>query len=196
MAVTALITWWSCNAFIPVVASGLAQTAAAERGLDRSATLALVEAWKSTATSSFNWGGLLGTLLTVPAAKLLGRRTMFALYFTASAAAIFATFGLDLPPETRLSMYFWIGLTVFGVFGSFTYYLPELFPTRLRGTGAGFTYNVGRILAAAGPIVVGAIAARRPEATLQALFLVGLVPLAAWRRCPWVIETKGRPLVD
>ena len=41
-------------------------------------------------------------------------------------------------------MYFFIGLTVFGVFGSFTYYLPELFPTRLRGTGAGFCYNVGR----------------------------------------------------
>ena len=46
-----------------------------------------------------------------------------------------AAFGLDLAPETRLYMYFFIGLTVFGVFGSFTYYLPELFPTRLRGTG-------------------------------------------------------------
>jgi len=179
-----------------VVASGLAQTAAVERALDRSATLALVESWKALATSRFNWGGLLGTLLTVPAAKLLGRRTMFGTYFALSAAAIFATFGLDLPPETRLAMYFWIGLTVFGVFGSFTYYLPELFPTRLRGTGAGFTYNVGRILAAAGPIVVGTIAARGPAATLQALFYVGIVPVAGLLALPWVIETKGRPLVD
>ena len=56
-------------------------------------------------------------------------------------------------------MYFLIGLTVFGVFGSFTYYLPELFPTRLRGTGAGFCYNVGRVIAAAGPFLVGTIAA-------------------------------------
>jgi MFS family permease len=196
MAVTALITWWSCNAFIPVVASGLAQTAAAEQGLDRHATLGLVEAWKAMATNRFNWGGLLGTLLTVPAAKLLGRRTMFGLYFALSAVAIFATFGLDLQPEARLAMYFWIGLTVFGVFGSFTYYLPELFPTRLRGTGAGFTYNVGRILAAAGPIVVGTIAARGPAATLQALFLVGVVPLLGLAALPWVIETKGRALVD
>ena len=196
MALTALITWWSCNAFIPVVASGLAQTAAAAQGLDRHATLALVENWKALATTRFNWGGLLGTLLTVPAAKLLGRRTMFGLYFAFSAAAIFATFGLDLAPEARLSMYFWIGLTVFGVFGSFTYYLPELFPTRLRGTGAGFTYNVGRIVAAAGPIVVGTIAARGPDATLQALFLVGLVPLAGLLALPWVIETKGRALED
>jgi MFS family permease len=196
MAVVALITWWSCNAFIPVVASGLAQTEAAARGLDRGATLALVESWKAMATARFNWGGLLGTLLTVPAAKLLGRRTMFGLYFAASAAAIFATFGLDLPAETRLGMYFWIGLTVFGVFGSFTYYLPELFPTRLRGTGAGFTYNVGRILAAVGPIVVGTIAARGHDAALQALFLVGVVPVVGLLLLPWVIETRGRPLMD
>ena len=53
-------------------------------------------------------------------------------------AAIMAAFGLPLAPEQRLIMYFPIGLTIFGVFGSFTYYLPELFPTRLRGTGAGF----------------------------------------------------------
>ncbi|MCV4698803.1 hypothetical protein OFB92_37395, partial [Escherichia coli] len=73
---------------------------------------------------------------------------MFLIYFLASAASIMAAFGLEMEPHTRLYFYFPIGLTVFGVFGSFTYYLPELFPTRLRGTGAGFTYNVGRIIAA------------------------------------------------
>jgi MFS family permease len=196
MALTALVMWWSCNAFIPVVASGLAQVEAQRRGLDRSAMLGLVEAWKSLATSRFNWGGLLGTLLTVPAAKWLGRRAMFALYFALSAAALFATFGLDLAPETRLAMYFWIGLSVFGVFGSFTYYLPELFPTRLRGTGAGFCYNIGRVLAAAGPVLVGTVAAGGAESTLRALFAVGFAPLAGLVFLPWVIETKGRALAD
>src|SRR3546814_3113895 len=62
MAVIALITWWSCNAFLPVFATGLAQTEAALRGLDKSATLHLVEDWKFTATMVFNIGGLLGTL--------------------------------------------------------------------------------------------------------------------------------------
>src|SRR3546814_8848133 len=71
MAVIALITWWSCNAFLPVFATGLAQTEAALRGLDKSATLHLVEDWKFTATMVFNIGGLLGTLLTIPAAKQL-----------------------------------------------------------------------------------------------------------------------------
>ncbi len=199
MAVVALIAWWSCNAFIPVVATGLAQAEAQLRGLDRAATLALVEGWKKTATNYFNWGGLLGTLLTIPAAKYLGRKMMFALYFAASGAAILATFGLDLQPETRLVMYFWIGLTVFGVFGSFTYYLPELFPTRLRGTGSGFCYNIGRVIAAAGPILVGSIAARGANSltsAITALFWVGFVPIAGLLLLPWAIETKGRVLAD
>jgi MFS family permease len=199
MAVVALIMWWSCNAFIPVVSTGLAQATAKLQNLDRSATLALVENWKKVATNYFNLGGLIGTLLTVPAAKYLGRKKMFGLYFAGSGAAILATFGLDLAPETRLVMYFFIGLTVFGVFGSFTYYLPELFPTRLRGTGAGFCYNSGRLIAAIGPILVGSIAAQGANSltsALTALFYVGFVPLAGLGLLPWAIETKGRTLVD
>jgi hypothetical protein len=46
---------------------------------------------------------------------------------------------------------------VFGVFGSFTFYLPELFPMRLRGTGSGFCYNVGRIATACFPFAIGVI---------------------------------------
>jgi MFS family permease len=194
MAFVALVMWWSCNAFLPVKTSYLAQSAAQAQGLSADAARALAEQWKTTATRYFNWGGLLGTLLTVPIAKRFGRRAMFALYFAASGAAILATHGLVLAPETRLAMEFLIGLTVFGVFGSFTFYLPELFPTRLRGTGAGFCYNAGRILAAAGPLVVGAVAAR--GAVLTALFWVGFLPLLGLLLLPWVIETRGRALAD
>ena len=123
-----MIAWWSCNAFIPTIAAGLANTVAAGRGLDRAATQALIESWKTTATASFNLGGLIGTLLTIPVAKHMGRKPMFAIYFALSAAAIFVAFGLEWPPEVRLYLYFFIGLSVFGVFGSFTFYLPELFP--------------------------------------------------------------------
>lgn len=194
MALTALLTWWSCNAFIPVVSSGLARTAAEAQGLDASATLAMVEHWKTLATSWFNLGGLIGTLLTIPAAKYLGRKAMFAIYWVASAAAIFATFGFDLAPQIRLYLYFAIGLSVFGVFGSFTYYLPELFPTRVRGTGAGFCYNIGRVFAAVGPFVVGSIAARGTSAAVDVLFYVGFIPLLGLVFMPWVIETRGRIL--
>lgn len=199
MAITALAMWWSCNAFIPVVASGLAEVEAGQRGLDPAATGALKESWKALSTNVFNLGGLVGTLLTVPLAKRLGRRPMFGLYFAASAAAILLAFGLDLSPSVRLWGYLPIGLTVFGVFGAFTYYLPELFPTRLRGTGAGFCYNAGRVFTAAGPFVVGAIAAGQVDAlgtALDVLFWVGLVPLAGLLVLPFVVETRDQPLLD
>ena len=104
-----------------------------------------------------------------------------------------------MDPHTRLYMYFPIGLSVFGVFGAFTYYLPELYPTRLRGTGAGFCYNAGRMVAAIGPFIVGAVAARGAGAlggALQVLFYVGFVPLAGLFVMPWVLETKDKPLAD
>jgi MFS family permease len=196
MAIIALIAWWSTNAFIPTISTGLAQTAARAAGLDRSATLALAESWKTTATIWFNLGGLIGTLLTIPIAKHLGRKPMFAIYFAASAAAIFAAFGLEWPPEVRLHLYFFIGLSVFGVFGSFTFYLPELFPTRLRGTGSGFCYNIGRVFASAGPFIVGAVAAGGVGHAMTAISYVALVPLFGLLLVPFIIETRGRPLAD
>lgn len=199
MAMTALLTWWSCNAFIPVVASGLAQVEATARNLATADKQGLIEAWKALASNSFNLGGLIGTLLTVPAAKYLGRRAMFATYFLLSGLAVLATFGLNLPPIMRLYLYFPIGLTVFGIFGSFTYYLPELFPTRLRATGAGFCYNVGRVIAAGGPFLVGAIASQGANAlqtALSTLFYVGFIPLIGLCFLPFVVETRGQVLAD
>ena len=56
--------------------------------------------------------------------------------------------------------WFWVPLTGFfsGVFGLFTMYLPPLFPTLLRTTGAGFCYNIGRLAAAAASVVFGWLA--------------------------------------
>lgn len=199
MAFVALAMWWSCNAFIPIVSSGLAAVEGASRGLAGAELVSLQEGWKATATNAFNTGGLIGTLLTVPISKTLGRRPMFAGYFLLAGFSILAAFGLDMPAETRLYMYFPIGLTVFGVFGSFTYYLPELYPTRLRGTGAGFCYNAGRVIAAAGPFLVGAIASRGADslqAAIGVLFWVGFVPLLGLLLMPWVLETRDQALQD
>ena len=199
MAAVSLIMWWSCNAFIPVVATGLAQASAKAEGLTKVLTTARVNDWKALATNMFNLGGLIGTLLTIPIAKYFGRKIMFVLYFVGAAAAIFLTFGTAMPEFTRLYMYFFIGLTIFGVFGSFTFYLPELFPTRLRGTGAGFCYNTGRIIAAGGPFLVGSIASRKQDslaASLHVLTFVGFIPLLGLLLMPLVIETKGKDLAD
>jgi MFS family permease len=199
MALVALITWWSSNAFIGTVASGLANVEAAAQSLNPIATQQLAQEWIKFATNLFNIGGLIGTLLTIPLAKHVGRRPMYVTYFLLSGVATMATFGVNLPPHTRLYGYFFIGLTVFGVFGSFTYYLPELFPTRLRATGSGFCYNSGRIVAAIGPFVVGSVAAMGTDAlatAMRMLFWVGAVPLAGLLLMPWVVETRHRTLAD
>src|SRR5258708_33924546 len=44
-----------------------------------------------------------------------------------------------------------------GVFALFTMYLPPLFPTLLRTTGAGFCYNIGRIAAGLGTVFFGLV---------------------------------------
>src|SRR5438132_13849365 len=122
---------------------------------------------------------------------------MFGICFLLSASVLLTNFLPKLVAEMRLYMYFAIGLTVFGVFGSFTYYLPELFPTRLRGTGAGFCYNIGRIIAAGGPFLVGMIAARGTDALASAmhvLFWIGVVPLIGVMLTPFAVETKDRAL--
>lgn len=197
MAVTALLAWWSCNAFLPLVALALSHEWAAGQGLTGEAAQDAAATWRTWTVNTFNSGGLLGTILTVPIAYSLGRRATFGIYFLLAGGSILATFGLPMSAEIRLGMFFLIGLATYGVLGSFTYYLPELFPTRLRATGAGFCYNVGRILTAAGPFLVGAIAARAkgaPQATMDAMFWVGVIPLAALVFLPWVVETRGRPL--
>ena len=198
-ALIAMITWWSCNAFIPTVASGLADIEATARHLVGEEQTALRESWKQLATNVFNVGGLLGTLLTIPLSKRLGRRAMYGIYFALGGASIMTAFGLDLAPETRLWFYFPIGVWVFGVSGSFSYYLPELFPTRLRGTGAGFCFNAGRVLASGGPFLVGSIASRGADAlasALDLLFWVGVVPLVGLLLVPMVVETRDRVLED
>lgn len=60
-------------------------------------------------------------------------------------------------PRTHDELYGWLILMGMcqGVFALFTMYLPPLFPTLLRTTGAGFCYNIGRIAAAAGTIFFG-----------------------------------------
>jgi MFS family permease len=75
---------------------------------------------------------------------------MFLTYF-------FAMFGAYCVPRDHTALLYWFPLIGFcqGAFGLFTMYLPPLFPTLLRTTGAGFSYNIGRITAAFGTVFFG-----------------------------------------
>jgi MFS family permease len=198
VAVTAVLSWWACNAFLPILGGTLASEHASQAHLTPVAARLLVEAWKAKASNAFNLGGLLGALAAVPLAKLLGRRRMFVVYFLSSAGALFATFGLELEPQARLAMLYLVGAGVYGVFGAFPFYLTELFPVRLRATGAGLCYNIGRVFAAAGPFVVGSISAAAGGSSaviIHTMFWLGLIPLAAALSArAFIVETSGRAL--
>ena len=198
VAVTALLTWWGCNAFVPLLGVTLAGEHAARLDLPPAAMRLLAEVWKSRASNAFNFGGFLGSLAAVPLARLLGRRPMFIVYFLYSSLVLFATFGLDLEPQTRLAMLFLVGAGVYGVFGTFPFYLPELFPARLRATGAGFCYNIGRVFAATGPFIVGSVSSAAGSSSagvVHALFWLGFIPLATALTARFlIIETRGRKL--
>ena len=198
VAAVAILSWWACNAFVPLLGSSLSAAEAQRLGLDAPAAQALAAAWQARASNAFNLGGLAGTFAAVPLARLLGRRPMFVCYFLFSALALFATFGLELAPETRLALLCVVGAGVYGIFGGFTFYLPELFPARIRATGAGFCYNTGRVIASFGPLVVGWVsgaAGGSSTALMQVLCWLGVVPLAA-AFISWfvVVETRGRTL--
>ena len=85
-------------------------------------------------------------------ATRVGYRRAMALMFGGFMVAVVAAFGWEHPIEWL--GFFWMPLVGFwsGVYGLFTMYLPPLFPSLLRTTGAGFCYNIGRFAAAAGTI--------------------------------------------
>ena len=198
LAVIAILTWWACNASIPLLGSTLAHEHAVRTGLPDSAARLLAAAWQAHAANAFNLGGLVGAFAAVPLARRLGRRPMFVAYLLFSALAVFITFGAPLAPQTRLALLFTVGIGVYGIFGAFTFYLPELFPARLRATGAGFCYNIGRVLAAGGPFLVGALAAAAGGSSAAITHIVlwaAFVPLAAALLAPlYIVETRGRTL--
>jgi hypothetical protein len=113
---------------------------------------------------------------------------MFAVYLVGAAAAIWTTFALAWPVETRVLLLFVCGAMTFGIVGAFSFYFPELFPTRLRGTGSGFCFNTGRYLAAVGPFLVGR-ALGTPGDPADIIKWVALVPLVGFALTPFVVET-------
>jgi MFS transporter, SHS family, sialic acid transporter len=87
------------------------------------------------------------------------------------------------------------GITA-GFYGWLPLYLPELFPTRIRATGSGFCFNIGRVLAAAGALGSGellrAFNGNYPFmcSVISVIYLAGVAVI--W----FSPETKGKPLPE
>ena len=100
------------------------------------------------------FGSIIGNFVAGGLAKLLGYRKTISLMLLAYFGVMFITFNWAHDWRATLWLFGLIGVCQ-GVFGLFTMCLPPLFPVLLRTTGAGFCYNFGRIIAAAGTVFFG-----------------------------------------
>ncbi len=87
-------------------------------------------------------------------ADKIGRRPAFVCYVIA-AAILTPVYGAMRDAQTLLWMGPLIGFFGTGFFSMFGAMLSELYPTRVRGAGLGFVYNIGRACSALAPFTVG-----------------------------------------
>jgi len=95
-----------------------------------------------------------GNFLAALIARFLGYRRTICLMCLAYFCSMYVTYSEARSHDNLFWCLCAMGVCQ-GVFGLFTMYMPPLFPTLLRTTGAGFCYNIGRIVAAAGTVFFG-----------------------------------------
>jgi MFS transporter, SHS family, sialic acid transporter len=140
-------------------------------------------------------GAVFGSMLGALLGQWLGRRVAYSLLCASALAACLWFFrGNDhFGPLFLLAIFVAGGLSA-AFYGWLPLYLPELFPTNVRATGQGFSFNFGRVLAAVGALqtsnLMGLFEGGYPEAC-SLMSLIYLVGLAAIWLAP---ETKGKPL--
>jgi MFS family permease len=95
---------------------------------------------------------IVGNFFAALLARRLGYRAAIALLCLGYGLSMIATYAVPRDHTTLLVLLPVISFFQ-GLFALFTMYLPPLFPTLLRTTGAGFCYNIGRVVAAVGTVV-------------------------------------------
>jgi MFS transporter, SHS family, sialic acid transporter len=116
-----------------------------------------LKAWTQVMRSG---GAVLGSLLGGWVASLLGRRLAYFLISLASFGISSYIYAALDPLDPQFKWFtFLLGFVGVTYFGWLPLYLPELFPTRVRSTGTGVTFNSGRILAAASVLGAGGLMA-------------------------------------
>lgn len=124
-------------------------------------------------------------------ADKFGRRPVFAIYL-ACAAVLVHFYAATRDVQTLMILGPFVGMFGSGAFAGFGTFASECFPTRARGVGVGFTYNVGRMASSVAPMIIGYFATiyglgSALGVTSAAYFLAGatifLIP-----------ETKGRQM--
>ena len=161
----------------------------------------VIDTVRGWGTAMQDVGAFCGMLTFTMVATYVGRKLAFAGAFVLCLAATLFVFNNLRSGADAYWMLPLMGFAQLSVFGGYSIYFPELFPTRLRGTGVGFCYNTVRYLAAVFPIALVSMnhlfAAqgvaepfRRSATILSFIFVLGLITLI------WAPETKGQPLPE
>jgi len=138
-------------------------------------------------------GSFIGYLVSAWLNDRIGRRANFILFALCSIATVLVYTQIPVDNTMMLYLGFPLGFFASGIFSGMGPILTELFPTRVRGSGQGFSYNFGRGIAALNPMFVGMLSAKLPlgqSIGVFALIAYGIL-IAAALLLP---ETKGRVL--
>lgn len=126
-------------------------------------------------------GGGLGLVLFGAISNRLGRKGAFVLYHAGGFAMALLMFLVLIPYRFSITALCCalpvFGFLTLGMHAGYAVYFPELFPTRLRGTGTGFGFNVGRVGTAGAMFIAAQMAWKPPQTALYVapLFAVGIV---------------------
>ena len=124
-------------------------------------------------------------------ADAIGRRRAYVTYLVA-ASVLLPLYGTLKSPPLLLALGPFVAFFGTGYFSGFGALTAEIYPTAIRATAQGFTYNLGRVASAAAPYTVGSLAASSgfgpAFAVTGAVFLLAAV---AWI---WIPETRGAEL--
>ncbi|MDF1812875.1 MAG: MFS transporter, partial [Verrucomicrobiales bacterium] len=194
LATIGLVTFWGIHIYGKNALLEHAKTEAlVANGLDAGATAAQKsEIWNVQAKSTIKKaemtsmaintiGGGLGLVLFGWISNRLGRKGAFYLYHIAAFICVIILFKILIPGGASAAVLM-VFLPIFGFFtlgmhAGYAVYFPELYPTKLRGTGAGFGFNMGRLGTAAAFFGFAALA-NPPTPINKALILSPLYLLA------------------